>query len=120
MLDQLGTHGLLDLNVKVRNHLAISSAAERPTYDCVGCAMMLAFAEARGGAGLRGSTLTHARARVERLRGEQGRLGDAGVTITQVSGRTDAMDDETVNNTVGAAVGAAISELQLSSPVRLS
>jgi hypothetical protein len=113
MLDQLGTHGLLDLDVKVRNHLPISSAAERPTHECVGCAMMLAVAEARGCAGLRGSTLTHARARIERG-------GEQGVTVTQVSGRTDAMDDETVNNTVGAAVGAAISELQLSSPVRLS
>jgi imidazoleglycerol phosphate dehydratase HisB len=30
MLDQLGTHGLLDLNVKVRNHLVpIISSAER-------------------------------------------------------------------------------------------
>ena len=74
--------------------------------------------EAQDCAGLRCSTQSEKGREVEKGLGRT-RLF-AGVTVTQVSGRTDAMDDETVNNTVGAAVGAAISELQLTSPVRLS
>lgn len=71
MLDQLGTHGLLDLNVKVRNHLSHTpprppQSAGRAAYEHVSCAMTLALAETPGCTGLRCSTLTHTRAIAER------------------------------------------------------